>query len=244
MYFNRASVPVKIINFFLVCSLATSVTLFSKDALAVTPRLVPSVLSTTSTAGSPGSTTLPTPARQHNIGATQSNSENIYLEIAKVGLDFLKAWAWPLVVIYLIHSFKPQIAGVLENFYRAEKLKINVLGQEIELTTTEASKTLEELVGAIKSIVKEITPDERKQLEQIMQAESGRYTVKDVFPNFNRAEDNAALKTLRKFRDAQFVRPQGGGQWQREKGIEIKPFGKFIWEKVGSENLFDSRTDS
>lgn len=237
MYFNRASVPVKIIKFFLVCSLATSVILFSKDALAVTPNLVPSVLSTTSAAASPGSTTLRTPARQRN-------SRNIDLEIAKVVLEYLKVCAWPLVVIYLVNSFKPQIAAVLENFHMAEKLKINVLGQEIELTTTQASKTLEELIGAIKRIVKEITDNEKEQLEKIMQAESGHYTVKQVFPNFNRADDNPALKTLRKFRDAQFVRPQGGGQWQREKKIEIKPFGKVIWEKVGSEKLFDSGTGS
>jgi hypothetical protein len=208
------------------------VILFSKDALAVTPRLVPSVLSTTSAAASPGSKTSSPPA-------TQPKSGNIDLEIAKVGLDFLKVLTWPLVVFYLVHSFKPQIAGVLENFYRAEKLKINVLGQEIELTTTEASKTFEELISEIKMIVNKITPDEREKLKQIMQEKSGRYTVKEVFQNFNREKDNAALETLRKFRDAQFVRPQGGGQWQIEKRIEIKPFGKLMWEKVGSEKLFD-----
>ena len=45
--------------------------------------------------------------------------------------------------------------------------------------------------------------------------------------------------TLRKLRDAQFIRPAEGGSWNGEKHVEIKRFlGSLMWDKIGERTLF------
>lgn len=64
---------------------------------------------------------------------------------------------------------------MLKNFSEADSLKFSVLGQPVELTKTQASTSLKEIILEMKRIVKKITSEERKQLEKIMQAKSCQY---------------------------------------------------------------------
>lgn len=211
--------------------LAAAISFSKKAALAKTSQLALSMSFNTFTSIFLGSTTSP-------IVAAQGSTANTFMEVAKLILEYLKVLAWPLIVISLIYSYRSQIGKLLTNFSEADSLTVEVLGQPLKMNKTKTSETLNEIISEMKTIVKEITPEDRKKLEEIMNASSCIYSVKDKFPDFDRKEGNKSHETLRKFREAQFIRPQGGGQWEEKKKIEIKPFGRLMWDQVGPKKLF------
>jgi hypothetical protein len=62
------------------------------------------------------------------------------MEIAKLVVEFLRALAWPIVTLILVlrfHSALSQIlTGLSDRFRTADKLKLGVMGQEVELSGT------------------------------------------------------------------------------------------------------------
>jgi hypothetical protein len=114
---------------------------------------------------------------------------------------------------------------------------------ELDLGTAAMICTAEELAAAMASFLREmrsvaglLRPDERVALRMIMSRETGTLTVGEVFRGF--ARDSEAHKTLRRLRAAQFVRPAKSGHWAPEVRIEVKPFARLIWDRVGEGTIF------
>jgi hypothetical protein len=103
-------------------------------------------------------------------------------------------------------------------------------------TTAEVARTLEALLGEMRLVIPKLRRDEREVLRRIMSHESGTLTVADVFPDFGR--ESEAHKTLRRFRAAQFIRPANTGRWDPNEPIEVKPFARLMWDRVGEAQIF------
>lgn len=113
---------------------------------------------------------------------------------------------------------------------------------ELDLGPVTVSCTPDELAAALAGLLREvraavpfIRPDERDALRAIMTSD-GTPTVADVFPDF--ARDSDAHVTLRKLRTAQFIRPAGRDHWAPEEHIEVKPFARLLWDRLGEAHLF------
>jgi hypothetical protein len=150
----------------------------------------------------------------------------------------VEAFAWPaavvvMVVVFMLLFHRPLLARVrVVHRVNWKEGLVEFRGDEVD----EALWMLSEL----EENTSDITPAEILKLKQIMSSPSGRYQVCDHFPAFARAETNASSKTLRKLRDAQFIRPQEGGAWKENKQVEIKRFGELVWRKLG-DTLFKQR---
>jgi len=118
---------------------------------------------------------------------------------------------------------------------------------ETELTLDLGAETIhchaEELAHAVAGSLREmrtaapfVTADDRATLRFIMAHDSGSLTVGDVFPDFDR--DSHVLKGLRRLRTAQFIRPLERDRWEADEHIEIKPFARLIWDRLGEAAIF------
>lgn len=112
----------------------------------------------------------------------------------------------------------------------------------LDLGTVTLNCTTEELGAALAGLLHEmhtaapfIHPEEREALRRIMIAD-GTVTVADVFPDF--ARNSEAHNTLRKLRTAQFIRPADRDRWDADERIEIKPFARLLWDRVGEGRIF------
>lgn len=118
---------------------------------------------------------------------------------------------------------------------------------ELELTLDLGAETIncteQEVASAIAGVLREmraaapfVTADERETLRLIMSHPAGTLTVSDLFPSFDR--DAAALTALRRLRTAQFIRPADRDRWEAGERIEIKPFARLIWDRLGEAAIF------
>jgi hypothetical protein len=114
---------------------------------------------------------------------------------------------------------------------------------ELELGTETIHCTEQEIAAALAGLLHEmraaapfVTPDERETLRRIMSHPGGTLTVGDLFPDFDR--DSEALTTLRRLRTAQFIRPADRDRWEAGERIEIKPFARLVWDKLGETAIF------
>src|SRR6476661_7452427 len=93
------------------------------------------------------------------------------MEIAKLILEYLKAVAWPLVVLLLVLRFRSSIVRILnaigDRFMSAETVKVGVFGQEVQI-----SGTAKELQRVGQELLESSPRDDRAQAKagQIMQA--------------------------------------------------------------------------
>jgi hypothetical protein len=100
----------------------------------------------------------------------------------------------------------------------------------------EVNETLTALIQEMQSITSGLQEPEQDILRRIMANPSGKLKVNDLFPGFSRGSKDH--DTLRKLREAQFIRPVGSGRWRAESTVEIKQFGKMMWDKIGENQLF------
>ena len=76
------------------------------------------------------------------------------MELATLVLEYIKALAWPLVVVAIVVGFRGPLARILsavgEKLEKADTVKVGVLGQEIEISATakELSADRQELLAA------------------------------------------------------------------------------------------------
>ncbi len=120
---------------------------------------------------------------------------------------------------------------------------------ELDLGPVVVSCTEDEVAAVFAALFREmraaapfIRPDERDALRHIMAHEGGTLTVADVFPDFVR--DSDALTTLRKLRTAQFIRPAGKDMWDRGERIDVRPFARLVWDRLGEAAVFDDTSDA
>lgn len=116
------------------------------------------------------------------------------------------------------------------------EVALNLGFLSVKFKVEELDETLGSLVAEMRAIAGTLGESERKKLREIMAAPTDTLTVAAVFPDFSR--ETPAHETLRKLRDAQFIRPTERGRWESRKHISVKPFGRLMWEKVGEEKLF------
>ena len=111
------------------------------------------------------------------------------------------------------------------------------------LDTLTASCTAEEIADVFAGLLREmqvavpfLNDQDRAALRQIMAHDPGTLTVAEVFPDFSRG--SAAHYSLRRLRTAQFIRPAGRDMWDRESRIDIKPFARLAWDRLGEDGIF------
>jgi len=119
---------------------------------------------------------------------------------------------------------------------RLKEFEIKLGFLTLKFEPREVEVAFEGFLSEMRTIVAILSEDQRTVLRRIMSAMADSLTVQDVFPKFQRGTPEH--ETLRRLREAQFIRPKGGGPWRAESQIEVKPFGRLMWDKVGEEQLF------
>ncbi|MCI0703283.1 MAG: hypothetical protein L0241_19570 [Planctomycetia bacterium] len=116
------------------------------------------------------------------------------------------------------------------------ELEINLGKAAMRCSTDEIETTFAWLLAEMRVVARLLRPDERERLRKIMSYDSRALTVRDVFPHFSR--ESEGHKTLRRLRAAQFVRPAKSGRWDPNEEIEIKPFARLVWDRLGESAIF------
>jgi hypothetical protein len=119
---------------------------------------------------------------------------------------------------------------------KPSELEIDLGTVRMHCTPDEIAATLQWLLLEMRTVTPRLRADERDVLRRIMSHENGTLTVGELFPDF--ARESEGHKTLRRLRAAQFVRPAKTGHWVSEERIEVKPFGRLMWDRVGEARLF------
>jgi len=120
---------------------------------------------------------------------------------------------------------------------KIKDVKVNLGFMSVTFVEDELDETLASLVEEMRIITKDLSTGEQDILHKIMGSASP-LLVSDVFDGFERKTKEH--ETLRKLRDAQFVRPKERGTWRANKHIAIKPFGRVMWDKIGPKQLFNN----
>ena len=115
------------------------------------------------------------------------------------------------------------------------ELELDLGTVRMNCTHDEIARTLAALLGEMRAVLPKLREDEREALRKIM-SEVGALTVGEVFPDF--ARESEGHKTLRRLRAAQFVRPGRTGRWDPDVPIEVKPFARLMWDRVGEDEIF------
>ena len=137
-------------------------------------------------------------------------------------LNFISSLVWPAIV--LVFGFK-LIDPIKELLIRLKSIKLNILGNEVELAVQEVENTLNELVSDIKSLVNGISEKER-QLYIDIKTSKGRQTVKQLRPDFERDKD--VHKMLQNLREMKLIKPLEGNSWQENKHPVVTKFSGII----------------
>jgi hypothetical protein len=116
------------------------------------------------------------------------------------------------------------------------ELELDLGTATMNCTTAEVAGIFAAMLREMQSVAGRLRPDERVALRLIMSRESGSLTVGEVFHNF--ARESEAHKTLRRLRAAQFVRPTKSGRWDPDERIDVKPFARLVWDRVGEGTIF------
>lgn len=100
----------------------------------------------------------------------------------------------------------------------------------------EVSTAFASLLEEARAFARNLRSGERALLRRIMAHRGEPLAVRDLFPGFVR--ESRGHRTLRRLRTAMLVRPQGGGCWQADSRIEVRPFGRLVWDRLGEAGFF------
>ncbi len=113
----------------------------------------------------------------------------------------------------------------------------------VPLDTLTVACSIDEIASVFDGVLREmraavpfLTAEDRATLRHVMAHQSGELTVADVFPDFTR--DSESHVALRRLRTAQFIRPGGRDMWEPASPIDIKPFARLVWDKLGEAEIF------
>jgi hypothetical protein len=121
------------------------------------------------------------------------------------------------------------------------ELEIDLGTTTIQCTPDEIAATFTACLREMRLVARLLRADERVALRLIMSRDSGTLTVGEVFRGFTR--ESEGHKTLRRLRAAQFVRPAQTGRWDPDERIEVKPFARLMWERMGEAELFSEENE-
>ena len=122
------------------------------------------------------------------------------------------------------------------------EVTLNLGGAAMDCTADDLAEALAGHLREIRSVVRLLRPDERVALRAIMSRPGGTLRVADVFHDFSR--ESEAHKTLRRLRAAQFIRPAETGRWDPDERIEVKPFARLLWDRLGEGEIFAAEADA
>jgi len=120
--------------------------------------------------------------------------------------------------------------------------EIDLSTATMHCTTDEIATVFSALLREMRRMIPRLRPDELETLRHIMSQGSCTVTVAELFPDF--ARDSEPHMTLRRLRAAQFIRPAKTGRWEPDEAIEVKPFARLMWDRIGEEGLFAKPTPS
>lgn len=103
-------------------------------------------------------------------------------------------------------------------------------------TADEIGSVFDGILREMRAAAPFLTDEDRAALRRIMAHEAGALTVGELFPDF--ARGSGEHLTLRRLRTAQFVRPGGRDMWDRESPVEVKPFARLAWDRLGEAAIF------
>jgi hypothetical protein len=106
----------------------------------------------------------------------------------------------------------------------------------LSCTPDEIAAVFDGILREVRAAVPFLTDEDRSALRYIMGHRSGELTVADLFPDF--ARESAAHVSLRRLRTAQFIRPGGRDVWEPGSPIDIKPFARLAWDRLGEAAVF------
>lgn len=116
------------------------------------------------------------------------------------------------------------------------EVHINLDEATIACTAEEIAAAFEGLLREMRAAAPFLQASDRAALRQIMGHESGELTVSDVFPDFARGSESHSA--LRRLRTAQFIRPGGRDMWDGGTRIDVKPFARLAWDRLGEAGIF------
>jgi hypothetical protein len=106
----------------------------------------------------------------------------------------------------------------------------------VACTADEIAAVFDGMLREMRAAVPFLGEDDRAALRRIMDDDSESLTVADVFPEFARGSE--AHASLRRLRTAQFIRPGGRDRWDGDSAIEVKPFARLAWNRLGEAAIF------
>jgi hypothetical protein len=115
-------------------------------------------------------------------------------------------------------------------------IEIDLGSATMSCAASEVGEVFAGLLGEMRRMAPCLRGDEVNALREVMRHETGTLTVGELFPDFER--ESEPHLTLRRLRAAQFIRPGRSGRWAADEPIEVKPFARLVWDRLGEESLF------
>lgn len=140
------------------------------------------------------------------------------------------ALAWPITALLTLSLFYRPIRALLQRLSETltfKSLKVKALGSETELTAEYARTVLHELLDEITESTNNLSADEIKLFDQILDADGAR-TVSQLIPGFSRDDPAGYHARLRHLRDQKLVVPMERGQWKPEKHPVVTRYGRLV----------------
>ncbi|WP_439621084.1 hypothetical protein [Gemmata sp.] len=116
------------------------------------------------------------------------------------------------------------------------EIEIDLGSVAMNCTGPEIGAVFAGLLREMQRMAPRLRADEVNALREVMSRESGTLTVGELFPEFER--ESEPHLTLRRLRAAQFIRPGRSGRWAVNEPIEVKPFARLVWDRLGEGALF------
>lgn len=115
-------------------------------------------------------------------------------------------------------------------------IELDLGSETVRCTDEEVAVVFAALLREMRAAAPFILPHERAALRTIMAHENAALTVAEVFPEFERESGDHV--TLRKLRTAGFIRPAGRDMWDRARRIDVRPFARLTWDRLGEAAIF------
>jgi hypothetical protein len=147
--------------------------------------------------------------------------------------EFIKlaaALVWPITVLVALSVFYSPVRALLQRLAETltfKSLKVKALGLETELTAEYARTVLHELLDDITESTNNLSADEIKLFDQILEARGVR-TIGDLIPGFSRDDKAGYHARLRNLRDQKLIVPAERGQWKAEKHSIVTRYGQLV----------------
>jgi hypothetical protein len=116
------------------------------------------------------------------------------------------------------------------------ELELDLGTATLHCPAAEVSTALLSLLEEARAFARNLRPGERALVRRIMAHRGELLAVRGVFPGF--ARESRGHRTLRRLRAAMLVRPGGGGCWLPKSRIEVRLFGRLVWDQPGEAEFF------